>query len=154
MGSPKGMLVLLAMIAILFGVGLWLGAGRDQGGDRGPEEFALARGISRIFLKKSKLDSGDLGGPCYANGIFTLAGAVPCRVTVAASKTHLRTLPLRLDAGAKVTLVFAPNDEQALPVKISLRAGKNQTLQVPSGGGALTLHGDGISTFCVVRLAD
>lgn len=139
MSAQKAALVLLVVLAVLFGVGIAVGTGR--GGAAGKPWWATV--VQEWFVRERPLLAREVRGPCVTGGTSIVLGLnQPCTVQIARGEgVHVRHLTLGLVEGAKVEATLTPRSDVAGPVSISLRAdvSKPPTLPVLEDGAMLLL---------------
>jgi hypothetical protein len=146
----KLFLVLLAVLLVLFIVGIGLGARDDSGRKADPADFGWLDSLTQRF--RSKVETGALQGPCLSDRSAVLGSAGPCQIGIAPADKEVRTLTLALEQGFEVAFDFQPASG-SLNVHAKLRPGREVKLSVPKDGGALTLAScAGSSQGCRVRL--
>lgn len=132
----KTFFVLLALLLVLFAVGIGLGA-RDDGGRRAdPSEHGWLDALTRPF--RPGVEAGDLRGPCLAGRLADFESMAPCTIEIAAADEEVRTLELSLERGSAVEVGYEP-EGGGLDVEARLRPGRPMTLSVPREGAGLTL---------------
>ena len=146
----KIFLVLLALLLVLFVVGIGLGARDDSGRKADPADFGWLDSLTRPF--KSKVEAEALQGPCLSDRSAVLGSSGSCQIAIAPADKEVRTLTLSLEQGFEVAFDFQPVSG-SLNVHAKLRPGRKVKLSVPKDGGALTLAScAGASQGCQVRL--
>lgn len=146
----KIFIVFLALLLVLFAVGIGLGARDDSGRRADPADFGWLDSLTRPF--RAKVETGALQSSCLFDRSAALGPAKPCEIAVAPATKEVRTLALSLEQGQEVAVDFQPVSG-SLPVHAKLRPGREVKLSVPKGGGALTLASCvGSSQGCRVRL--
>jgi hypothetical protein len=146
----KIFLVLLALLLVLFAVGIGLGARDDSGRKADPADFGWLDSLTRPF--QSKVEAGALQGPCLSDRAAVLGSAESCQIAIAPADKEVRTLTLSLEQGSEAAADFHPASG-SLNVHTKLRPGREVKLSMPKDGGALTLAScAGFSQGCRVRL--
>lgn len=146
----KIFLVLLALLLVLFVVGIGLGARDDGGRKADPADFGWLDSLTRPF--QSKVEAGALQGPCLSDRSAVLGSAGSCQIVIAPADKEVRTLTLSLEQGFEVAFDFQPVSG-SLNVHAKLRPDRKVKLSVPKDGGALILAScAGSSQGCQVRM--
>jgi hypothetical protein len=130
--------VLLIAIALVFALGVGLGANRKGPGGR-PWWATFAQDW---FVREEPLEPRDVNGECVGGGGRTIvfhAGA-SCTVTIARRKGALiRNMTLELSDGLKVKGTLKPRGRDAGPVSITLQS-RARTLKLPIVQDGATLE--------------
>ena len=143
--DAKTVFALLFLIAVLFVVGLSLGAMR---GDGEVGEPSWVEGLRDLLVLKQPLEVDDLepttDSECRQSlrrGVFTLVPGRACTLDVRASSSKLprtRTLTLCLTQGLLSRATFDPRNEDLLTTKHTLELGAEPVeLHVDREGGAI-----------------
>lgn len=132
----KTFFVLLALLLVLFAVGIGLGARDDGGRKADPSEHGWLDALTRPF--RPGVEAEALRGPCLAGRLAAFDSLAPCTIGIAAVDEEVRTLELSLERGSKVEVDYEP-EGGGWDVEATLRPGRSVTLSVPREGAALTL---------------
>jgi hypothetical protein len=131
----KAFLALLALLLVLFAVGIGLGARDDGGRKADPAEHGWLDALTRPF--RPGVEAGAVRGPCLAGRLAAFESMAPCTLEIAPADEEVRTLELSLERGSSVEIDYEP--EGGLDVEARLRPGRTMTLSVPREGASLTL---------------
>ena len=138
MTGSKVALVVLALTAILFAVGVGLGVGRNEPGKvdlRQLRQNVLVKAVERMFLRKEKLDVTRLNIPCRREGNTVIIEHVAmCRIDIPPGDADVRSVTLRLTGGNRATLAFEANDSPGMTMKQPLPAWRKPGLPVWGAG--------------------
>jgi hypothetical protein len=145
----KVFLLILALLLVLFVVGIGLGARGDRGEPVDPADFGWLDSLTRPF--RPAVEDEALQGPCLSGRIAVLGAAGPCAIGIAPADEEVRTLELSLEQGTQVEVDFEP-EGGGLDLRAKLRPDREVKLSVPEGGAALNLTCTGSSDGCRVRL--
>lgn len=140
MSSTRIAFLALALLAVLFAVGVGAGAcSGDEGSSK--SEGSLVERLGSLFVSPQPLPLGDIDSSCFAGGVLRVAPGGPCAARIAESDTAVRELRLRLLQGGEVQVELAPRGEGGVRVKSKLNASaKELDLQVFRGGADLSLR--------------
>lgn len=145
----KTFFLILALLLLLFAVGIGLGARDDSGRKTDPADFGWLDSLTRPF--RPTVGAEALLGPCLSGRSAILDPAAPCTIVIAPADKEVRTLELSLEHGGEVKVVFEPASG-GLDVHATLRPGRDMTLSVPRDGAGLALFCTGSADGCRVRL--
>jgi hypothetical protein len=145
----KIFLVLLALLLVLFAVGIGLGARDDSGRKADPVEFGWLDSLTRPF--RPTVETGALRGSCLSGRTATIGSTGPCEIEIEPADEEVRTLELVLERGGEVKVDFAP-EAGGLDIHAKLHSDRSVRLSVPRDGAELTLVCAGSSESCGVRL--
>ena len=149
-------MIVLVMVALLFGLVLFLGP-HDEPGDPLPDSSAWKKlfdgWIPEVMVEpRAVTDPGN----CLREDTFTVPMSGSCTASIKQARPRVRTLALRLMQGNEARVEFAPDaeDQDMLPVGLSLKAGKVAKVQIPKLGGELTLACKSVSgpPFCLLKI--
>jgi hypothetical protein len=143
----KIFLVLLALLLVLFAVGIGLGARDDSGRKADPSEHGWLDSLTRPF--RPTVEAEALRGSCLSGRSAAFGSMAPCEIEVAPADEEVRTLQLSLEQGSQVEVDFEP-EGGGLDIHAKLRPGRDMTLSVPREGAELDLAC--ASDNCRVRL--
>jgi hypothetical protein len=132
----KIFLVLLALLLVLFVVGIGLGARDDSGRRADPADFGWLDSLTRPF--RPKVEDGALQGPCLSGRSAVIGSNAPCGIGIAPADEQVRTLELSLAQGSEVQVDFTPHGG-GLDIHAKLHADREVRLSVPRDGAELTL---------------
>ena len=158
--DAKTVFALLFLIAVLFVVGLSLGAthGDSEAGDN-PDWI---EGIGELLVLKRPLEVDDLTPPTenecreqLRQGVFTLAPGRACVLDVQSDPSKLprmRTLALHLTQGILAEVALQPQNKDLLKAEHALKPGAEPVeVRVDRAGGRLTVTCTGGSN-CRIEL--
>lgn len=148
--DAKTVFALLFLLAVLFVVGLSLGATHrdDQAGSESP---AWVEGLGDLLVRKQPLEVDDLEPGVRSGcreqlrqGRFTLGQGQSCVLHVkemdAGLLARTRTLDVQLVQGGSAQVAFDPRNEDLLTTKHTLKPGaKPVELRVGEEGGTITI---------------
>lgn len=143
----KVFLLILALLLVLFAVGIGLGARDDSGRKADPAEHGWLDSLTRPF--RPTVETEALQGSCLSGRSAVFGRMAPCEIEIAPADEEVRTLQLSLEQGSKVEIDFEPQ-AGGLDIHASLRPGRDMTLSVPREGAELDLAC--ASDGCRVRL--
>ena len=159
--DAKTVFALLFLVAVLFVLGLSLGATHGDGGAGDHPDWI--EGIGELLVLKQPLTVDDLAPPTengcreqLRQGVFTLAPGRACRLDVRPDPGKLprsRTLALRLAQGIMAEATLQPRSEDLLRTQHTLKPGAEPTeVRVDREGGTLTITCTGGSN-CRIEVA-
>ncbi len=135
----KGFLILLALLLLLFTVGVVLGARGEEGGRVSPENHPWLQRLGGILGARTAIDLAALDSPCRSGDVLAVAAGGVCRSTIPAADRDVRTLSLRLTGPSRAGLFFEPRGGASLPVRKPLAPAEEVRLTIPPEGGTLLL---------------
>jgi len=138
--TQKLAFALLIVVALVFALGVGLGANRKGPGGR-PWWATFAQDW---FVREKPLAPRDVNGECVEGGgrTIVLRAGASCMVTIARHEGALiRNMTLELSDGVKVKGMLKPRGKDAGPVSITLQL-RARTLKLPivQDGAALDLQ--------------
>src|SRR5215210_5320506 len=81
MSSPKVVIIVLVIIAVLFALVFVVGAGRERGAPADTESGGWARLLKR-FYREEKLAPGEVEAGCLQGAAFQILPGSPCAARV------------------------------------------------------------------------
>lgn len=154
MDAKKASFVLLVLLAIIFALGVGVGAGRKGPGGR-PRWATLAHDW---FVRERPLEPSEVKGECVAGGrTIVLRPGAGCTVTIARREDVLiRNMTLELSDGFKVKGTLKPRGDTAGPVSITLQSQvRKLKLPIVEDGAILDLQcaaANPVSLTCLVTV--
>jgi hypothetical protein len=133
----KLFVVLLIVLALLFAVGVGLGARGGDGGKVDPRDHGWVERLFKPFGARTGIDPSALSGPCVSGRSLIVTSGL-CRLQAPTGK-RVRTLNLALRQGARAVLDFEPAGGPSLPVRQRLKPGDEVHLTIPAEGGSLSV---------------
>ena len=145
----KIFLILLALLLVLFALGIGLGARDDSGRRADPADFGWLDSLTRPF--RPTVETEALRGSCLSGRTATIGTMGPCEIEIEPADEEVRTLELVLERGGEVEVDFAP-EEGGLDIESKLHSDRPVRLSVPRDGAALSLACPSSSEGCRVLL--
>jgi hypothetical protein len=132
----KIFLIILALLLVLFVVGIALGARDDDGGPVDPQDFGWLDSLTRPF--RPVVETWAFQGSCLADRTAALSAIAPCQIDIAGAAAEVRTLELVLEQGSEAVVQFVPRGG-GLDINSKLHSDRSVRLSVPRDGAALSL---------------
>jgi hypothetical protein len=135
----KTFFVILALLLLLFAVGVGLGARGEKDGPVDPADHPLLEKLGGLLGARAAVDLATLDTSCRAGDLLAVAEGGACAAGIPAADTKVRTLKLGLTEGSRAELRFTPRGGASLQVDKPLGPDEELSLSIPAEGGDLLL---------------
>lgn len=160
--NTKVLVALLAILAVLFVVGIGAGAGQDDGqaADLNP---GFAEALGDLLVREQRLEADDVvaASPSACRqqlqqGVFQIPTGVVCTLVIGDSSAAVRTLPLDLRQGVTAVAVLQPaaGSDSSFTIRHTLQGNERQAeIQVFQEGGTLLVAcvNSGATPACLIE---